>query len=164
MTKMNELKDNEIGMDFLVELVSQAIVSFPPLKDETDYPDTDELITDAVQKGLIDLSKFKPAYMNYSGAAENEDGSWDEGLDEWQDIWPFDVNKQKRVVLKVNPDSKPARKKKTRLLTVEVEAPKEYTDEEIKEELQMRLMCVDGEQHLETMNWDIDPKIKFKVK
>lgn len=164
MTKVSELKDNEISLDFGVELVSQAIISFPPLKDDEEYPDPADLIHEALKKGLIDLSKFIPTYINYSGAEEDEKGNWEIGVDEWKDTWPFDVKRGKFNVIKVDLNAKPQKKKKTRTITVEVEAPKDYTDDEIKEELRMRLMCIDGEQHLETMNWDIDPEIKFRVK
>lgn len=164
MTKVSELKENEIALDFGVELVSQAIISFPPLNDIKEYPDPADLLHEALKKGLIDLSKFKPVYLNYSGAEEDKNGNWEIGVDEWKDTWPFNVKHMKLNVIKVDLNAKSQKKKKTRTITVEVESPKDYTDDEIKEELRMRFMCVDGEQHLETMNWDIDPEIKFRVK
>ena len=163
MTKVSELKDNEISLDFGVELVSQAIISFPPLKDDEKYPDPADLLHEALKKGLIDLSKFKPVYMNYSGAEEDEKGHWDIGVDEWKDTWPFDAKHIKLNVIKVDLNAKP-KKKKTRTITVEVEAPDDYTDDEIKEELKTIILSADGDQHLETMNCEPCEDMKFTVK
>ena len=164
MTKVSELKDNEISLDFGVELVSQAIISFPPLKDDEEYPDPADLIHEALKKGLIDLSKFRPTYINYSGAEEDEKGNWEIGVDEWKDTWPFDVKRGKFNVIKVDLNAKPQKKNKTRTITVEVEAPDDYTDDELKEELKLIILSSDGDQHLETMNWVPCEDMKFKVK
>jgi hypothetical protein len=164
MTKFSELKENEIAMDFGVELVSQAIISFPPLKDIKEYPDPADLLHEALKKGLLDLSKFKPVYLNYSGAEEDEKGNWEIGMDEWKDTWPFNAENIKFNVIKVDLNAKPQKKKKTRTITVEVEAPDDYTDDELKEELKLIILSSDGDQHLETMNWEPYEDVKFKVK
>ena len=158
-----KLKDDEIGMDFLVELVSQAVISFPPIKESDDYPDPADLIHNALTRDLIDLSKFKPVYMNYTDA-EYKKGKWDAGSFEWKDMWPFNLKRVRMEVLHIDLNSKPKKNKHVKTITVEVEAPKDYTDDDIIENLKLALLSTDGEQHLETMNRERDPNIKFTIK
>ena len=132
----------------LVEEVYQHVQEYDVPDDKVDEFDYQDDVQKAYEEERAVPGKGKLVYMNVNIG--------EEGDAEWKELWlkrPI-----RRPVVKI--PVKPVNETVVRVL---VKSKNFKTVEEMADEVRMRLMASDGEQHLETMNWQPDPTFKIKM-
>lgn len=151
-----ECVDTILEYPVMVEIVHQKIVVFENIRADEDRAG---LVKRAFEKGLLKTDDAVPVYLNVAEAAEvaDHDPGWTD-VSEWEDVWPWKAPEElpvQRIDMKGKPD--PVH------LTVTCENPCGLSEQELREELAIRLMASDGEQHLETMNRVPEEGVFFTV-
>lgn len=140
----------------LVELVCQKVIVF---KNAPEDAAPEDLVNEAVRKDLVDLADFDPIYFNACDAEKDGSEAGWAPASSWGETWPWTItgNYNVQTVDMDKPRSAPL------CIKVRCEAPSGLSADELTEELKIRLMSSDGEQHLETMNWEPLEDVSFTV-
>jgi len=133
----------------LVEETYQHIQEYEVPDDKIDDFDYQDAVREAYEEARAVPGKGKLVYLQVNIG--------DTGEAEWKEIWL--KSDGKLPVVKV-PEKTPVHETVLRVL---VKTGEERTVSEIVDELKTRLLSADGDQHLETMNWEPDEEMEMTV-
>ena len=151
-----ERADTILKYPVMVEIVHQKIVVFENIRADEERTD---LVKRAVEKGLLKTDDAVPVYLNVAEVVEaaNHSPGWTD-VSEWDDVWPWKVPEDLPVqIIDMRGKPDPVR------LTVTCENPCGLSEQELRDELAIRLMASDGEHHLKEMNWVPVEGVSFTV-
>ena len=133
----------------LVEETYQHIQEYDVPDDKADVFDYETAVRRAYEESRAVSGKGKLVCLQVNIG--------DTGEEEWREIWL--KGDGKLPVVKV-PEKTPVNETVLRVL---VKTDEKCTISEIVDELKTRLLSADGDQHLETMNWEPDEEMEMTV-